>query len=63
VCDRLVLADRTIEDDAFLRITCRHLERATTDADRFRRDHDALRIQAIEQVVEATAHLADHVRG
>src|SRR5258706_6683943 len=59
--DRLVLADRPVEYDAFLRIFRRALERDLAEADRFGGDQDALRVHAVEYVFEAAAFLADTV--
>ena len=59
--DRLVLPDGAVEDLAFARIVRRPLQGAAPDADRLRGDEDALGIEAVEQVMEAPALLADAV--
>src|SRR4029434_2464146 len=60
--DRLVLADRPVEDDALLRVLHGAIERGASDADRLDTGEDALGVQRVEQMVEAPAHLTDHVR-
>src|SRR5882724_2225339 len=60
--DRLVLADRPVEDDALLRVLHGPIERGASDADRLDAGEDALGVQRVEQMVEAPAHLADDVR-
>ena len=59
--DRLVLADRPAEDDALLGIARRARQRRPSDADRLRRDQDALRVHAVQDAGEALALIADAV--
>src|SRR5262245_6862789 len=60
--DRLVLADRPVEDDALLGVLHGAIERGPPDADRLDPSEDALGVHRVEEMVEAPAHLADHVR-
>src|SRR5689334_9395361 len=60
--DGLVLADRPVEDDAFARIANRAVDGAPADADRLCRDHDALRVEAVEQAAKPLPYFADDVR-
>jgi hypothetical protein len=59
--DRLVLADRPAEHDAFPGVVARALQRRLGGAERGRGDEDALRVQAVEQGFEALAFIADTV--
>src|SRR5215468_4285245 len=59
--DRLVLADGAVEHHAFLGVGDGAIERGAADADGLDADHDALRVERVEQVVEALADRADHV--
>src|SRR4051794_15998491 len=59
--DALVLADRTIEDVAGLGIAGRARQREVAEADRLRRDQDALRIHAVQDVLEAPPLFAEAV--
>src|SRR5438270_10698139 len=61
VRDRLVLADRAVEDDPLLRIADRAVEGGAADADRLDRGEDALGVERVQEVVEALALLADQV--
>src|SRR6058998_2367172 len=63
VRDRLILADRPVEDHALLRVLHGAVERRPADADRLDPGEDALGVERVEEVVEAPAHLADDVRG
>jgi hypothetical protein len=58
--DALVLADGTAEHDAFLRVLRRALQCARkAEADRFHRKQHALRIEALQQNLEALPLFAD----
>ena len=59
--DGLVLPDRPAEHDALFCIGGRALECGAAEADRFGGDQNALRIHAVENVLEAAALLADPV--
>ena len=59
--DRLVLADRPPEHGALLRIGRRAPQRRAAEPDRFGADQDALRIEAVENIFETAAFLADAV--
>src|SRR4051812_11097856 len=59
--NRLVLADRTIEYDAFFGIVRRALERNLAQAHRLGSDQYALGIHAVQYVFETAAFLADTV--
>src|SRR6185295_1863626 len=58
---RLVLPDRAVEHDAFLRIRCSSRERRAPQAHRFGGDEDALGIETMQQVLEASALLSDAI--
>ena len=57
--DGLVLADRAVEHDPVLGVLDGDVQRGAADADLLHGDDDALRVEAVEQVVEALADLAD----
>src|ERR1700734_1652177 len=59
--DALVLADRPVEHDALFRVARRAAQRVLPDADRLDGDQDALRIEAVEDVGEPLALLADPI--
>ena len=59
--DRLVLADRPAEDDAILGVLRCPLDGGAAEADRLGGNQNALRIHAVQDVVEALAFLADAV--
>src|SRR6185436_5243842 len=59
--DRLVLPDRAPEDDPLARVHRRTPERRAADADRLRRDQDALGIHAVQDRAEAVTLGADAV--
>ena len=59
--DRLVLADRAAEHDALLGVGGGAPKRGAAEADRFGGDQDALGIDAVQDVLEAAALLADAV--
>src|SRR5918995_3203462 len=61
VLDRLVLADRPAEHDALLGVLRGAGGGCPADADRLGRDQHALRVEPMQQVVEALAFLADAV--
>jgi 3-oxoacyl-[acyl-carrier protein] reductase len=59
--DRLVLPNRSVEHDAFARVSGRALERQHAKPNRLDRDQDALGIHAVQNIFEAPALLADAV--
>src|SRR5262249_57553625 len=59
--DRLVLADRAAKHHPLLGIAHRSDEGGAAEADRLGANQDALRIDAVQDVVEATAFLADAI--
>src|SRR5437867_6515424 len=59
--DTLVLADRPAEDLALVRVSCRAPKGCAAEADRFRGDEDALRVEPVQNVAEALAFLPDPV--
>src|SRR5438477_650085 len=59
--DRLVLADGTVEDDAILRVLRRAPQRHLAKTDSFGRNEDALRVHAMQDVLEAATLFADAV--
>ena len=59
VADRLVGADRPVEHDAVLGVGDGAVERDLADAARLGRQQDALGVEAVEEVPEALALLAD----
>ncbi len=59
--DALVLADRPVENNAFLGVGGSALQGTAPEADRFGGDQDALRVHAVQDVLEALALLADAV--
>ena len=59
--DALILSDRAIEHDAVARIFGGAAKRILADAHRFGADQDTLRIEAVQDVGEALALLADPV--
>src|SRR5439155_15391535 len=61
VLDALVLADRAVEDDALVSVACGALERHAAQADRLGGDQDALRVHAVQDVIEAAALFAQPV--
>ena len=61
VLDGLVLADGAVEHDPLLRILGGALQGDPADADAFGGDQDPLRVQPVQQIVEALAFLADPV--
>ena len=58
----LVLADRPVEDDALARVFGCPAQRILTDTDRLHCDQHTLGIEAIENVAETPAFLADPMR-
>jgi hypothetical protein len=59
--DGLVLADRAVEDDALVGVLDSPLQRRLAQADSLGGDQDALGVHAVQDVLEATALLADAV--
>src|SRR3954465_8974203 len=59
--DRLVLSDRPVEHHALLRILRCPLDRAAAEADELGGNQDALRVHAVQDVLEALALLADAI--
>src|SRR5688572_15894026 len=59
--DRLVLADRPVEYHALLRVPGRARHRAAPQPDELGGDQDALRIHAVQDVLETLAFLADAI--
>src|SRR6185312_16686777 len=59
--DALVLADGTAEDDALARVSGGAIERGEAQPDRLGGDQDALRIHAVQDLLEALAFLADEI--
>jgi hypothetical protein len=59
--DALVLADRPVEDDALARVLGGAAQRVLADRDRLRGDQQPLRVQAVQDVREALAFLADAI--
>ena len=59
VRDRLVLADRAIEDDAVLGVLHRQVQRPAAEADGGLGHGDPLGVETVEQAAEALALLAD----
>ncbi len=59
--DALVLADGAAEDDAFAGIGGCAMQCVAAQADRFGGDQDTFGVEAVEQVAEAFAFLADAV--
>src|SRR3546814_14032958 len=59
--DALVLTDWPVEHDALLGILGRTPQRVAADADRLGADQDALGVEAVEDIGEALAFLADPV--
>ena len=57
----LVHADRAVEDDALVAVLDRLLQRDPPDAERLGGDQHPLGVQAVEDVLEALALLADPV--
>src|SRR5207302_5648357 len=55
VLDALVLSDRPIEHDALVGVARGALQRDPAQADRLGGDQDALRVHAVQDVVEAAA--------
>src|SRR5256885_1824136 len=62
VLDRLVLADRAVEDDTLFRVGGGAIDRAAPEPDQLGADQDALGIHAVQDVFEALAFFADAVR-
>ncbi len=60
--DRLILADGAVEDHALLGVLGGALEGRAPDSHRLDAHHDALGIEGVDEVVEAVAHRAHHVR-
>src|SRR5262245_6539719 len=60
--DRLILADRPVEDHALLRVLHAALERRPADADGLDPGEHALGIERVEQMIEAASDLTDDVR-
>ncbi len=61
--DALVLADGAVEDDAVLGVRRRFVDEPVAVADAFGGDEDALGVEAVEDVAETFAFLADQVLG
>ena len=59
--DGLVLSDRPAENHALFGVAGSTLQRRAADADRLRRDQDALRIHPVQDVLETAALFADAV--
>src|SRR5262249_18101172 len=59
--DRLILADRPIEDDTLLGVLHGAVEGGAPDPDRLDAGEHALGIERVQDVIEPAAHLADHV--
>ena len=60
VGDGLVGADRAVEHDPFLGVGDGAADRRLADAARRRGQQDPLGVESVQQVLEATAPLADH---
>src|SRR5271154_2095508 len=58
----LVLANRPVEHDALARIFCCPAQRILTDTNRLHRDQHAFGIEAVKNVTETLAFIADTMR-